>query len=59
MGAPLKATWDELEERAKARAKGGARKKKVQLKSAVEYHDIRDDPYVVKPKLQIPETQSK
>ena len=46
-------------QRAKAKAKGGAMKKKVQLKSAVEYHDIRHDPYVVKPKLQIPETQSK
>ncbi len=41
-------------------AKGGSMKKKrVQHNPVVEYHDLADDPYVMKPRLRIPEKQQK
>ena len=41
-------------------AKGGSMKKKqVKHNPVVEYHDLADDPYVMKPRLRIPEKQQK
>jgi hypothetical protein len=41
-------------------AKGGSMKKKqVKHNPVVEYHDLADDPYVMKPRLRIPERQQK
>ena len=37
-------------------AKGGSMKKKqVKHNPVVEYHDMANDPYVMKPRLRIPE----
>ena len=35
--------------------KGGSMNKRVQHNPVVEYHDLADDPYVMKPRLRIPE----
>ena len=41
-------------------AKGGSMKKKqVKHNPVVEYHDLANDPYVMKPRLRIPEKQQK
>ena len=41
-------------------AKGGSMKKKqVKHNPVVEYHDLANDPYVMKPRLRIPERQQK
>ena len=47
--------------RAKGRTGSGKGKKKVKglHNPVVEYHDKTDDPYVNKPKLQLPEKRSK
>ena len=43
--------------KAKAKAKAKRAPKKA-VKPVVEYHDLKDNPYVVKPKLQLPEKPS-
>ena len=41
-------------------AKGGSMKKKhAKHNPVVEYHDLANDPYVMKPRLRIPERQQK
>ena len=45
--------------KAKAKAKAKAKRApKKAIKPVVEYHDLKDNPYVVKPKLQLPEKPS-
>ena len=39
--------------------KGGSMNKRVQHNPVVEYHDLADDPYVMMPRLRIPEKQQK
>ena len=43
----------------KGRKGGSMKKKQVKRNPVVEYHDLANDPYVMKPRLRIPERQQK